>query len=173
MKKILCLLAAIILILVINIDKEDNYIIPKEAIRLRIVANSNNEEDQRIKHIVKKTLEQELLTTLKTKDIESARTSIKNNISRYEQVVKRTFIENNYDKPFNINFGYNYFPEKTYKGVTYKAGEYESLLINIGSAQGNNWWCVLFPPLCTLEVEENSEIEYRVFIKDFIDKYLK
>ncbi len=172
-KTIVIIVAIIILIMVINTEaKEENYIIPTEAVRLRIVANSNSQEDQRIKNEVKKNLEKELLSTVKTRNIEEARTSIKNNLKRYEQVVKRTLKDNNYNQNFTINYGNNYFPEKVYKGVTYKEGEYESLLINIGNAKGNNWWCVLFPPLCSLEVEESTDIEYRILIKDIINKYI-
>ena len=47
-----------------------------------------------------------------------------------------------------INYGKNYFPEKNYKGITYEAGEYESLVISLGEAEGNNWWCVMYPALC-------------------------
>lgn len=159
--------------MVVNTEaKEENYIIPTEAVRLRIVANSNSKEDQRIKNEVKKNLEQELLSTVKTRNITEARTSIKNNLKRYEQVVRRTLKENNDKNDFTIRYGNNYFPEKTYKGVTYKEGEYESLLIKIGKAEGNNWWCVLFPPLCSLEVEESTTVEYRILIKDIINKYI-
>ena len=66
----------------------------------------------------------------------------------------------------------NYFPEKEYKGTIYEEGEYESLLITLGSGEGNNWWCVLFPPLCLIEAEESEEVEYSFFIKELFEKYL-
>ena len=73
----------------------------------------------------------------------------------------------------NINFGLNYFPKKVYKGVTYEQGDYESLVITIGSGQGDNWWCVLFPPLCLLEAEENTEVEYKFKVLELLDKIFK
>lgn len=173
MKKLTILLAVVVLGLVINsTNAEENYIIPAEAVRLRIVANSNSVEDQYVKNEVKKELEQELVKTVKTRNIEEARLSIKNNLDKYKEAVTRTLEKNNYKKEFTINYGNNYFPEKTYKGVTYPAGEYESLLINIGDAKGNNWWCVLFPPLCNLEVEENTTVEYKFLIKEIVKKYI-
>ena len=66
------------------------------------------------------------------------------------------------------------FQKKNYKGVIYEEGYYESLVVTLGSGNGNNWWCVLFPPLCLMEGEDNNtdEIEYKSFVKEMIDKYL-
>ena len=86
--------------------------------------------------------------------------------------VDKLLKKENYKLGYSINFGYNYFPEKEFKGITYEEGMYESLLINLGEAKGNNWWCVLFPPLCLLEAEESEEVEYKVFIQELIEKYL-
>ena len=64
-------------------------------------------------------------------------------------------------------------PEKEYKGVKYPAGEYESLVITLGTGTGDNFWCVLFPPLCLIEAEEEniSEVKYTSFIQEIINKY--
>ena len=74
---------------------------------------------------------------------------------------------------YKVNFGINYFPEKNYKGVIYEEGYYESLVVTLGSGNGENWWCVLFPPLCLMEGEETNtdEVEYKSFVKEMIDKY--
>ena len=77
------------------------------------------------------------------------------------------------DGYITINFGDNYFPEKEYKDVIYEEGKYESLVVTLGNGEGDNWWCVLFPPICTLEVEENKDIEYKFFVKEIFEKYLK
>ncbi len=65
----------------------------------------------------------------------------------------------------------NHFPEKEYKGVIYEEGDYQSLVVTLGSGSGKNWWCVLFPPLCLLENNDMEEVEYRSFIADTVDKY--
>ena len=55
------------------------------------------------------------------------------------------------------------------KGIEYDEGYYESLLITLGEGKGDNWWCVLFPPLCLIEAEESTEVEYKSFIKEIIE----
>ena len=65
----------------------------------------------------------------------------------------------------------NYFPEKEYKGIYYEEGEYESLVITLGNGIGENFWCILFPPLCLVDEEETTDIEYTSIIKELINKY--
>ena len=174
MKKIIIFISLIILFLLGSHYKEEYYIIPNESIRLRIIANSNSVYDQFIKNEVKTNLEKELQNTMnQSTSIINARKIIEKNLEKYKENISNTLKENQYDKNFTINYGKNYFPEKEYKGVIYEEGEYESLLITIGEGQGNNWWCVLYPPICSLEVEESNEIEYKFFIKEIFEKYLK
>lgn len=153
----------------------DNVLIPKDAIRFRVIANSNSESDQEIKKIVSNTLQKELYSSLiDVKSVDEAREVLKNSTSILEENIQKTLLENNTKEVFNINYGMNYFPEKIYNGVEYKAGEYESLVVTLGSGIGDNWWCVLFPPLCLMEAEEvrdSDEVQYRFFIKEIIDKY--
>ena len=172
MKKILIITFIILIILVTSIKASAN-IIPNEAIRFRVIANSNSEYDQQIKLKVRDNVESKLYNLLKnTKGIDNARIIINENLDEIDNIVKDTLNEENYNKDYNINFGLNYFPQKKYKGITYDEGYYESLVITLGSGEGNNWWCVLFPPLCLLEAEESDEVEYKFFIKELIDKYL-
>ena len=175
MKKIIIAVLIIIGIFICN-RKVDQVIIPDEAIRFRIVANSNSNIDQANKLIVRDKLEKEIVNDLsKTNNITEARNTIKSNINNYEKIVKTTLKENNIDTNFTINYGYNYFPEKEYKGVKYNSGDYESVVVTLGDGIGKNWWCVLFPPLCLLEAEENQteEVEYKFFVKEIIEKYFK
>ena len=161
-----------IIYVVIN-DKKDYYIIPDDAIRFRIVANSNSVYDQYIKNKVKDNLESSFLEDIDSfNTIEETRTVINNNVDKYKKIVSSVFEEENYNKDFDINYGMNYFPEKIYKEVKYKEGNYESLLVTIGEGKGDNFWCLLFPPICTLEVEEKEDVEYKFFIKEVFDKYI-
>lgn len=148
-------------------------IIPNEAIRLRVLANSNSKEDQELKLKVRDELQLYMYELLKdTKGIDQAREKIKQNLDQIEDCVNRTLQK--YDSPikFQIDFGLNYFPDKEYKGVVYPAGEYESVLVTLGEGNGNNWWCVLFPPLCLMEAEESDTVEYKSFFQELIEKYL-
>lgn len=172
MKKIL-IIFSIICIAYTLINKKNVNVIPAEAIRLRIVANSNSIYDQNIKLDVKKEVEENLYKLLKdTKGIEEARSIINENLDNIKYDIDTLLTKKQYNQPFTINFGLNYFPSKEYKGIIYDEGMYESLLITLGSGNGDNWWCVLFPPLCLLEAEESDEVEYKFFIKELIDKYL-
>lgn len=158
-------------------NKQEEYIIPKEAIRFRVIANSDSEMDQNTKLVIRDKIQKQMTKDLSTTDsLASARATLKKNVSSYENLVKRTLIEHNQEEEFKVNYGMNYFPEKTYKGVKYEEGYYESLVVTLGNGMGNNWWCVLFPPLCLLEAEEtedSTEVEYKFFIKELIDRYLK
>lgn len=169
MKKLIIIASIIILILVSN-KEYDKILIPEDSIRIRVIANSNNIEDQMLKLKVKEQIENNLYTNLKNvKDIESARTIIKTSIPELNTIVSKTI--NN--KNFTINYGNNYFPEKELNGINYNKGNYESLVINLGEAKGNNWWCVLFPPLCMIEANENdtNNVEYKSKVLEILNEY--
>lgn len=147
-----------------------NNLIPDEAIRIRVIANSNNEYDQKIKQQVKETLEIKMYEILKDKEqINEIRKEIIDNIPNIEYDVSKILKNEKYG--FTINYGYNYFPKKEFKGITYEEGYYESLVITLGEGKGDNWWCVLFPPLCMIEETEESDVEYTTLVKTIVDKY--
>ena len=147
-------------------------VIKDESIRLRILANSNTIEDQRIKMEVAKSVQKELYELLKdTKDVNEARTRILDNLDTIKKEVETTLQNNDTSLNYRVNYGKNYFPSKNYKGINYNAGEYESLLVSLNQGKGDNWWCILFPPLCLLEAEESNDVEYKLLVKEIIEKY--
>lgn len=164
MKKIIVILFLILSISII-INEKESIIIPKNSIRLRIIANSNTIEDQSTKLSIKKDISTYLYPLLEdTTSIKEARNIISSNISYLEEILDK------YNVEYSINYGDNYFPKKIYKGITYPSGTYESLVINLGDAVGKNWWCVLFPPLCLLDENTSfSDKEYRFFLYDLIN----
>ncbi len=160
--------------LLVQPTEAEEITIPKEAIRLRVIPNSNSVRDQEVKSKVKTTLEEETYELLEgVTSINVARQIINSNLDNIEKEIQNVLLEEEYPLGYSINFGQNYFPEKEFKGVTYEEGNYESLVVTLGSGSGDNWWCVLFPPLCLLEAEENEtdEVEYQFFVKELIDKY--
>ncbi|MBP3634830.1 MAG: stage II sporulation protein R [Bacilli bacterium] len=177
MKKIILLFLSIIsLFYVYNNAQASEDIIPDEAIRFRVIANSNTIYDQNIKIQVRNVVQNKIFELINGKEtIEDTRNIIKENIDEIDSLVKETLKKLNYDKDYNINYGYNYFPKKEYKGIEYKEGKYESLVITLGDGDGDNWWCVLFPPLCLVEADESDveDAEYTFFVKELIDKYFK
>ena len=171
MRNIIIIVSIIITYILIGSYMEEK-VIPNESIRLRILANSNKIEDQRIKMEVAKTVQKELYSLLEsTKNIEEARNKIINNLEQIKKEVKTTLQNNDTELNYTINFGKNYFPAKNFKGINYDAGNYESLLITLNEGKGDNWWCVLFPPLCLLEAEEGTDVEYKLLVKEIIEKY--
>ncbi len=175
MKKTLITLGLILATyMIIGVKAEELVEIPEEAIRIRVIGNSNSEYDQEKKQELRKDIQLYMQGLLKdAKNINQAREIIKDNLENIDTNVDNYLHNLNYDTSYNINFGLNYFPEKEYKGLKYKEGLYESLLITLGEGKGNNWWCVLFPPICLLEAEETetNEVEYKSFVKEIIEKY--
>ena len=172
MKKLL--VALTICITFLSLNKEDKIIIPKEAIRFRVIASSNTENDQYIKRQVVKDLNTEIKNlSFKNNTLETTRMNIKESIPKVKTTVNNTLNRLNANNKFFVKYGMNYFPQKEYQGIVYEAGEYESLVITLGDGKGENFWCVLFPPLCLLDTKEKPEnIEYKSFVKEIINKYL-
>ncbi|MCI6266224.1 MAG: stage II sporulation protein R [Erysipelotrichaceae bacterium] len=176
MKKIILIVITVVvaLLVYINVNAEtDEIIIPEAAIRVRVIANSNTIQDQSMKMKVKEYIEKTISPKLiDVESIEEARTIINNELEQLNQEIEVLFQNNNYNQEFLIHFGDNYFPEKDYKGVHYEAGAYQSLVVTIGEGEGDNWWCVLFPPLCLLEANDNdtSDVEYQFFVTKMLEK---
>ena len=170
MKKVIIFLFIVTIVLAIkNSNNADKILIPTDAIRFRIIANSNTIEDQETKMQIKTDLKPIIENILdESNNIEDTRLLINKNTNNIEEIIKKRTTN------YQLNYGNNYFPEKTYKNVVYKEGNYESLVITLGDGLGENWWCVLFPPLCLLEAqeEETESINYSFYIKDILDKYL-
>lgn len=173
MKKILIVIMIVICGYVFMNVHAENLMIPEEAIRIRVLANSNSEYDQSIKKQVSVELQKNMYHLLKnTKGIHQAREVIQNHMGEIEASIGATLTRLDYDKGYEINYGMNYFPNKEFHGVTYKEGYYESILITLGSGEGDNWWCVLFPPICLLEAEESNQVEYKFFVQELLDQYM-
>ena len=177
MKKIMMIGFIFLFVLTYAVIRSNEVMIPGEAIRFRVIANSDNEVDQNTKILVRDRLQKQISVDLEnTTDIKTSRKILTSNLDNYKNIVSDTLEKNNIRETFKINYGFNYFPEKKYKGVRYKEGKYESLVVTLGNGKGNNWWCVLFPPLCLLEAEENydkEEVEYKSYVKELIDKFFK
>jgi len=167
LKKIIVIIIAFI-IGVLLYKKEEFVIIPNESIRIRIVANSDNIEDLVEKKRLKEQIEDDIYEITKdANSIEEARSLINDNLKNIDTIIK-----NNIDLDYTIDYGVNYFPKKVYRGVLYEAGNYESLVITLGSGLGENWWCVLFPPLCLIEDNKTtSDVEYKLYVEEILGNW--
>ena len=133
------------------------------GIRLHVLANSDSEADQRLKYQVRDRIIAETGLLFEDSDtIQQTRTEICRQLDHIQQIAQDEVYRAGYDYPVEVEFGDSEFPTKVYGNVTLPAGTYEALKVKIGSAQGQNWWCVLFPPLCfvdatTAEMPEKSQ----------------
>ena len=134
-----------------------------KLIRFHVIANSDSDEDQNLKlkvrdNIIKymDTLSYEGLTK------EDAINLTCSNLNNFKQIAEKTIIDEGYNYSVNLTIGNFYFPTKEYGNVSLPAGYYDALKIEIGNAEGKNWWCSLFPPLCFVDIsagiiDEESE----------------
>lgn len=139
--------------------------IADSVFRLHVIANSDSEEDQNLKYKVRDSI-------LEYMNSISSNCSSKEDVIKlaYEyqdefyKIAKEVIKDNGYDYDVNICIGNFEFPTKTYGDISLPAGNYDALRIEIGEAQGQNWWCVMFPPLCFVDVtsgvvpDESKEI---------------
>ncbi|MGA9174829.1 MAG: stage II sporulation protein R [Thermoactinomyces sp.] len=134
--------------------------IPKQAIRLRILANSDRADDQWLKRRVRDAIVQEIGTWAeKPKTIEEARQAIHGRLPLFRRIAEETVHRYGYSYPVKVDFGQVPFPTKLYGNKIYPAGKYEALRITIGKGLGSNWWCVLFPPLCFVDMSNGDAID--------------
>ena len=136
--------------------------IPEEAIRLRILANSDAPRDQWLKRQVRDAVLREMENWAhQPQNIGEARRLIKSRLSRFQAIADETVRRNGFDYPVRVDYGKVPFPTKLYGNRVYPAGEYEALRIVIGRGEGDNWWCVLFPPLCFIDMESGDALPAR------------
>ena len=121
----------------------------QEVLRFHILANSDSEEDQALKMDVK----EQVLAYLKAAmpeglNVDETKEWMRRHTDELEETARQTILAQNKDYPVSAAVTTCYFPDKTYGDVTFPAGNYEALRIEIGAAKGHNWWCVLYPNLC-------------------------
>ncbi|HEY8364103.1 MAG TPA: stage II sporulation protein R [Haloplasmataceae bacterium] len=158
----------------INFAQPINSSIPEEAIRLRIVANSNSEFDQNLKLQVRDKVIEVITPIIKDiTDPNEARLEIYHHMDDVKEAVECVLQENGIEMDYYAEYGITYFPEKVYNNKLYPAGKYESVYIKLGEGEGDNWWCVLFPSLCLVDLATNggnvdTEIKYSFLIVEKI-----
>ncbi len=121
----------------------------QEVLRFHILANSDSEEDQELKLTVRNRVLDYLEKNMPQEmDADGTKDWMRRHTDELEEVSRQTVIAEGYDYPVSAAVTTAYFPDKTYGDVTFPAGNYEALRIEIGAAKGHNWWCVLYPALC-------------------------
>lgn len=139
---------------------KDSVVIPAEAIRLRILANSDSAQDQEIKRKVRDAVNEQI--TLWVQDLtslEKAKTVITSKLPEVQAIAEKVVAEQGSTQSVNVEFGKVKFPTKLYGEFLYPAGEYQAILITLGEGTGANWWCVLYPPLCFLDFSNGVAVQ--------------
>lgn len=140
-----------------GMDVED---FSSKIIRFHVVASGNSPKEQELKLRVRDAVLDALKDDLsKMEDIEETRNYIKSHLKNIEMIAKKEVEESGKDYEVKVFFGKFPFPVKTYGFITLPAGEYEALRIIIGKGEGKNWWCILFPPLCFVDITHGIATE--------------
>ncbi len=127
--------------------------IEKSVFRLHVIANSDSKEDQNLKYIVRDGI-LDYINKLSANCSSKEEVILLANENKEElyNIAKKIIEENGYNYDVNISIGNFEFPTKTYGDISFPAGNYDALRVEIGEAKGQNWWCVMFPPLCFVDV---------------------
>lgn len=128
-------------------------------IRFHVLANSDKPEDQQLKLKVRDAVIAYLAPQLEhLTDPEDARQVVVENEGKLIDIAQHVIVENGANYPVSIEFGIFDFPVKSYGNFVLPAGKYEAVRILIGNAEGKNWWCVLFPPLCFIDITNAAAV---------------
>ena len=132
------------------------------VVRLHVLANSDSEQDQALKLDVRDAVlaqANEYLTDCTS--TQQAKQILGQQLQPLAETAAAVIAEQGYEYPVRVRLERTYFPTKVYADFALPAGEYEGLRVEIGQAEGHNWWCVVFPPLCFSSVSEQSEAVLR------------
>ena len=145
----LAIFAAILLLVVGLLPVHGEEEIYDKMVRLHVLANSDSEEDQAVKLKVRDAilaLTVPLLQNCETK--EEAVALLEENQTLFVEAAKAILQEEGFDDTVSIEMGLEDYPTRTYDSLCFPAGEYISMRVSLGTGEGQNWWCCLFPPLC-------------------------
>lgn len=171
MKKFICLLVVFVGIACCALFIP-NQKIDCDYLRLHIRANSNSNIDQSVKYEIKDELVKFLTPHLC--NVESKEKAIKI-VNDYSSVLKSKCVdllqERGFNYDVNIKVNNEFFPTRTYANTTLQSGYYDAVIVELGEAKGDNWWCVMYPPLCFVNKNENTnQIKYKSIIVEWFQK---
>jgi stage II sporulation protein R len=167
MKKVLFMIMCILAIFAVNNKitygkgQDFQQDIASKIIRFHVIANSDSKDDQALKLKVRdKVLEYMQPKLKKSKSIDESRKIIKENNEEIISIANRVIKENGYNYSVRSTLSNENFPIKTYGNITLPQGKYEAYRIIIGTGKGQNWWCVMFPPVCFVDITK-GQVSYK------------
>ena len=149
--------------------------ISDSVFRLHVIANSDSKEDQNLKYIVRDALIEYMDTlSINCSSKEDVIKLANTHIEDFKQIAENTIKNQGYSYSVQVEIGNFEFPTKTYGDVSFPAGYYDALKVKIGKSNGQNWWCVMFPPLCFVDVttgivpeESKQELESNLNTEEY------
>ncbi|HKL94320.1 MAG TPA: stage II sporulation protein R [Clostridia bacterium] len=164
------LLAVIVTVLCACNGKNENTV-ANECLRIHIRANSNSDDDQSVKLKVRDELTAFFSTKLENCQTKGeAYATLQAAMPEIEKIAQSILEENYFDYGATVTLACEYFPDRQYDEYLFPKGNYDALVVGLGSAQGDNWWCVAFPPLCFVPNGDGEDITYKSWVKEIIDK---
>ena len=140
-----------------------------EYLRIHIRANSNSIEDQNVKYKVKDEIVEALIPVLsEVETFEEAKSVISNNFSLITSVADNVLKQEGFNYSSRAKIDNEYFPTRSYQQITLKEGNYDALIVELGSGTGDNWWCIVFPAFCFTKTQNSDNIVYISRIWDII-----
>ncbi|MFY0783788.1 stage II sporulation protein R [Peribacillus simplex] len=149
------------------VGAEETMVIPDEAIRLRILANSDTEKDQAVKRLIRDQVNEDITKWVEElTSLDEARDVITSHLPDIQATAEAVIKEHGLEQSVKVDFGQAEFPTKLYGQYLYPAGDYEAVIITLGEGEGANWWCVLFPPLCFLDFSNGTAVSQSPIVED-------
>lgn len=168
-KKGIVLIGLIIAVLLLTfaLSACDEPDLTQEVVRIHIRANSNSDIDQEVKLKVRDSVTEYLTERLEGVNSKAqALETLDASKAEITKIANEVLAQNGFDYKANIYIGKETFPERVYGEYTFPEGEYDSLILNLGTGEGDNWWCVAFPPLCFVP---EGEVVYKSWVKEKLD----
>lgn len=142
-----------------------------EYLRIHIRADSNEDAAQSVKYEIRDEVVDFLIPVLAvTRDKESAKAAIRENFGGIEAAANKVLAARGFSYRAKAELKVESFPSRVYDGVTLPAGDYEALILNLGRGEGNNWWCVAYPPLC-FSTAGGKNVAYKSLILERIAEW--
>lgn len=173
---VVCLLTFIVLFLALSSPQKTQEQIGNDSyLRIHIRANSNSFEDQEVKYKVKKSVVDYMTPKLAfCLSKEEAIEVFNANRTALIEIANETLKENGFEYKANIKIRNELFPTRAYDDVVLQSGYYDAVIVELGSGKGDNWWCVVYPPLCFIDYSSNyNNVEYRSKLLEIINDFFK
>lgn len=168
MKNKICVIVVLILLLIIGASFLPTAEVEYDYLRLHIRANSNSEIDQNIKYEIKDELVEFLTPYFCNVTSKNEAIEIVNNLKeKMSEICVEVLRKNGFNYSANVKINNEYFPTRTYSNTTLESGYYDAVIVELGEAVGDNWWCVMYPPLCFITRENQTEITFKSKIAEW------